>query len=122
MIFLGNYLIAILAALLWAGFLAPAILRALGVPMAYGLWRLDRRNKHLSKRQYIWGFGVVTWGVGMILFNTICSYLVSKPIPDRPAQTSAARTVVGLLSSLIMGWLFGVLSAPRNNSSGLPVR
>jgi FtsH-binding integral membrane protein len=119
--FLGNFLIAILVVLLWTGFVAPAILRTLGVPMAYGSW-LDRRNQHLSKRQHVWGFGVLTYGVGMTLFSTSWSYLFSKPIPYRLSQMSATRIVVGLLSWLIIGWLVGVLSAPKNNTSGLPVR
>src|ERR1700690_197632 len=121
-LFLGNFLIAILVVLLWTGFVAPSILRAFGVPMVYGIWRLDRRNQHLSKQQHVWGFGVVTYGVGMILFNTTWGYLFSKPIPYRLSQPSATRIVVGLLSWLIIGWFVGVLSAPKNTTSGLPVR
>ena len=119
---LGNFLVAILVFLLWAGVVAPAILRSSGVQMAYGCWRLDRRNQHLSKRQYVWGFGVVAWGVGMFLFSTTWSYLFSIPMPYRFSQMRDTRIIVGLIICLTMGWLVGVLSAPKRNTSGLPIR
>ena len=63
-----TYFAITAAALMWAGFVAPTILRALGVPMAYGLWQLDRRNQHLSKRQYVWSVGVFSTGIGGAFF------------------------------------------------------
>ena len=118
---LGKFLVAILVFLLWAGVVAPAVLRSFGVQMAYGCWRLDRRNQHLSKRQYVWGFGVVAWGVGMFLFSTTWSYLFSIPMPNRFSQMRDTRIIVELLIWLTMGWLVGVLSAPKRNTSGRPI-
>jgi hypothetical protein len=71
MMALADFLIPILAAWLWTGFVAPAVLRGFGVPLASGFWRLDRRNRHLSKQQYVRGVGVFAWGTGMFLF--LCS-------------------------------------------------
>jgi hypothetical protein len=36
--------------------------------MASGQWKWNRRNQHLSKRQYVWSFGVFAWGTGAFLF------------------------------------------------------
>ena len=60
----ARYLIPFCTTVLWVGLLAPLILRGFGTPMAIGFWRLDRLNRHLSKRQYLWGYGVFSFGVG----------------------------------------------------------
>ena len=40
------------------GLTAAAMLRGFGVPIAFDLWRVARRNQSHSKGQKVWGFGV----------------------------------------------------------------
>jgi hypothetical protein len=122
MMALGSFLVAVLGGLLWIGFVAPTILRALGVPMALGYWRLDRRNQRLTKWQYVWGFGVFSWGVGMFLFSAVWAYLFSKPIFYGFSRPTLTHLVSELVTWLAAGWLVGFFSAPRHNSSESPVR
>ena len=120
MIALGDFVIPALAALMWIGFAAPTILRALGVPMAYGLWRLDRRNQHLSKRQWVWGLGVFSMGVGGALLLTLRYYLPRGLTGERHSHPGAS-SLVGLISSLAIAWLVANLTAPQPRiSDGRP--
>jgi hypothetical protein len=104
------------------GFVAPAILSAFGVAMACACWRLDRRNQHLSERQYVWGFGVFSWGTGMVLFSAILDYLFSKPISYRFSHPTVRHVVIELVVYLAAGWLVGVFTAPKHSDAELPVR
>ena len=110
---LANFLIATACGLLWIGFAAPAILRLFGLPVAFGAWRTDRRNQHLTKRQYVWVCGVFGWGVGMFLFFTISSYLDWRLLGDKFSHLSFLRISGEFLTWLAAGWLFGVFSAPH---------
>jgi hypothetical protein len=47
---LAVFLIAIVSGVCWIRLFSAAW----GVPIAFGLWRLDRRNRSLSKTQYVW--------------------------------------------------------------------
>jgi len=85
----ARELIALLAAVLWIGILAPAILRIFGIPMAFGFWRLDRRNRHLSRGQYAWGFGVFSFGIGSLFLSALRDYLNWGRIPGRITPFSA---------------------------------
>ena len=122
MMALATFLIAIVCGLLWMGVVAPAILRAFGVPVAISFWRLDRRNQHLSRTQYIWAFGVFSWGVGMFVFFTVSKYLEWRLLGDRFSYLSPVHSIVGLLTWLAVGWLFGVLSAPHREGTDLSGR
>lgn len=122
MMALGNFLLTILGGWLWMGFVASAILRAFGVPMAYGFWRLDRRNRHLGRWQYVWGFGVFSWGVGMFLFSAVWDGPFSKPIPNGFSHPTVTHVVVGLAIWLTAGWLVGIFTAPKHSGSELPIR
>lgn len=114
---LTIFLSAIACVSLWVGVIAPAILRSFGVPMAFGVWRLDRRNQRLSRAQYIWAFGVLSWGLGIFLFSTVWKYLEWKLLGDRFSYSSPARIVAGLLTWLLLGFLVGVFSAPRRKGA-----
>lgn len=112
-IFLG----AIACGWLWVGLIAPAILRSFGVPIAFGMWRLDRRNQNLSKAQYVWAFGVFSWGLGMFLFSTVWKYLEWRLLGDRFSYSISAQLIAGLLIWLLAGLLMGVLGAPRRKGA-----
>ena len=104
------------------GVAAPAILRGIGVPVAFGGRRLDRRNQHLSRTQYIWACGVFEWGVGMFVFFTVAKYLEWKLLGERFSYLSPVHIIVGLLTWLGVGWLFGALSAPHREGTDLSGR
>lgn len=101
-------LIAIACLSLWIGVLAPAILRSFSVPIPFGLWRLDRQE--FTKVQYVWAFGVFSWGLGMFLFSTVWKYLEWKLLGDKFSYQSLAHILVGLLIWVLAGFLFGVFS------------
>jgi hypothetical protein len=123
MIVLAAYLIAIVCGLLWMAVVTPAILRAFGVPVAIAIWRLDRRNQHLGRTQYIWACGVFQWGVGMFVFFTVSRYLESRLLGERFSSfLSPVGITVGLLTWLAVGWLFGVFSAPHREGTDLSGR
>lgn len=100
-----NFLIAAASGLLWANFVAPAILRTLGVPVAFGMWRVHRRNQNLTRTQYAWGLGVFMWGLAMFLFFLIFSYLEWRLLGN------PLRILGMLLTWSVLGWLVGVLGA-----------
>jgi hypothetical protein len=114
----ANFLIAAACGLLWTTFAAPAILRLLGIPVAFGIWRIDRRNQHLTKTQYVWGFGVFMWGIGMFLFFVIARYLDWKLLGVKIPM----NIFVALVTWLTAGWLVGVLGARRREGADLPSR
>lgn len=97
----ANFLIAAACGLVWTNFAAPGILRAFGVPVAFGMWRIERRNQSLNRTQYVWACGVFMWGLGMFLFFETLFYLVKTPLP----------TFRTLLTWLAAGWLIGVFGA-----------
>lgn len=102
-----NFLIAAASGLLWTNFVAPAILRTFGVPVAFGMWRVHRRNQNLSRTQYAWGLGVFMWGLGMFLFFVIFSHLEWRQLGVK----NPMRIFGMLLSWLVLGWLVGILGA-----------
>ena len=102
--------ISIFVAWLWMGVVAPSIVRPFGVPMAYGYWRLDRRNQHLSRRQYVWGFGVFAWGMGMLLF--IISQSFGERLLSGRSLPSTRGWIIWVAATFVLGWLFGELTAP----------
>jgi hypothetical protein len=121
MIVLVGFCIAIVCVLLWIGVLAPAILRAFGVPRAMGIRRIDRGNQRLSRTQYIWACGVFEWGGGMFVFSTVSNY-VGGLFGDRFAFLSPGRMIGWLLTWLAGGWLFGILTAPHREGTDLSGR
>jgi hypothetical protein len=122
MIVLAPFLIAIVCGLLWMGVVAPAILRAFGVPVARWVLRLDRRNQHLSRTQYIWAFGVFQWGLGMFVFFTVSKYLEWRLLGDRFSYLSPVRIMVWFLTWLAAGWLVGVFGARHREGTDLSGR
>ena len=117
----ASFLIAILGAWAWTGFVAPAIARGFGVPMASG-WRLDRRNQYLSKLYYVWACGVFAAGSGLFLFITLRQCLYCGLSVGRFPHLSGPTVAVRLIICSAAGWLFGVLSAPRHEVSDLPLQ
>ena len=87
--------------------MAPAILRTFGVPVAFGMWRVHRRNQNLSRTQYAWGLGMFMWGLGMFLFFLIFRYLEWGLVGGK----NPMRIFGILLTWLLLGWLVGVLTA-----------
>ncbi len=116
MIALSSFLIAILGAWLWTGYVAPAISRNFGVPIVSG-WRLDRRNRYLSKLHYVWGCGVFAVGSGLFFFITLrqclCCLLIAESFPRLRGPQLGLRLII----SLAAGWLFGVSTAPQHEMS-----
>jgi hypothetical protein len=112
---LAIFVIAIALTLLWASLVAPAILRAFGLPVAYGKRWLDHR--HLSRTQYVWACGVFEWGLGMFLFFIVYRYLKGRLLGDRFLYPSPTNFVVGLLIWIAAGWVFGVISARNRHSA-----
>ena len=114
---LAIFFIAILPALVWTWFVAPLILRAVGVPMASGpQWKSNRRGQHLSKRQYVWGFGVFAWGIGTFLFVALRDYLSWKLRGDRFSHPTATSIILELIIFLGAGLTVGVYGAPEHNT------
>lgn len=104
--FLANFVIAAACGLGWTNFAAPAILRTFGVPLAFGMWRIERRNQTLNRTQYVWALGVFTWGLGMFLFFVILRYLDWKLL----GANLPIRIFGTLLTWAAAGWLIGVLT------------
>jgi hypothetical protein len=113
---LASPFIALLSAWLWTWFVAPAILRAFGVPMVSGQWRWNRRDKHLSKRQYVWGYGVFAWGTGMFLFFVLTDYLSWRMLGDRFSRPTPVRVALELVIFLGAGWTVGAYGAPKHTT------
>lgn len=116
MTFALVFLTAVACAWCWMGLIAPAILRSFGVPLAFGLWRLDRRNQNLSRSQYVWAFGVFSWGVGMFLFWTMAGYLQWRVLSDPSEYPTLRRTIGGVVIWFTTGLLFGTFTAPRRRN------
>jgi hypothetical protein len=95
--------------LVWVGMVAPLIARAFGVR-----W-IDWQNGHLGLWQYFWFVGVVRWGTGMFLFTTSLRLLEWKVLGEATASHSVRFTLGNLVLSLVLGMLFGYLSAPRES-------
>ena len=105
---------AVACASLWFGLVAPAILRNLGIPIAGGIWRMARRNQHLSRTQYIWSVGVFSWGIGMFLFSTLWNYLDWRLFLNYKAWYANLGDIVErLLAWMAAGWLVGFFGAPK---------
>ena len=121
MIALASFVVAISVAWPWSSFVAPAIIRIFGVPMASG-WRLARRNQHLSKLHYVWGYGVFSVGSGLFLFATIRQCLYCKLIVDRFPHLSGPNLALRLLICLAAGLLFGAFTAPEREMSDFLLR
>jgi len=116
MIALRGFVIPALVALTWIGFVAPTILRAFRVLMAYGWWRMDRRNRHLSKRQYVWSFGVFSMGIGVFFLTALRDYLPWELAGERHSHLEAS-VLIRLIISLAIGWLVTSLTVPQQRIS-----
>jgi hypothetical protein len=112
----AHLLTAILGAWLWTSFVAPAISRGFGVPMASG-WRLSRRNQHLSKVHYVWGCGVFAVGSGLFLFVTLRQYLYCILIVGKLPHLSGPHLALRLTICLAAGLIFGIFTAPLREMS-----
>jgi len=109
--------IAFVPACLWVWLLAPAVLRAFGVPMVYGPWPWNlRHNQHLSKRQYLWGYGVFTFGTGMFLFSALRDFLAWRMRGDLFSHPTPARIVLELVIWLGVGLTVGAYGAPERKA------
>jgi hypothetical protein len=77
-----------------------------GVPARISPWRIDRRNQHLTRNQFIWSIGVLGFGMGMLLLFATLSYGEGRHITLRSVS-------VWLLGALICGFGIGFSSAPH---------
>jgi uncharacterized protein YneF (UPF0154 family) len=75
----------------------------------------------MGTSQYVWAFGVFSWGLGMFLFFTVARYLEWKLLADRFSFLNLRGAIVTLLISLVMGCLFGAFTAPRLSDRTLDV-
>jgi hypothetical protein len=107
---ISLFLTAISCALLWVGLVAPALMRAVGIPLSGGLWRRARRNQHLSKGQYVWAYGIFSYGIGMFLFMTVLDYLQWKLMGDAYMHRDAKHIFINLLIWLAGGCFVGVMA------------
>ena len=101
---------AIGSGVVWIGFVAPTIVRALGVPVAIGFGRLDRKNRHLSKLQWVWAFGAFMWGGGMFLYSTMFDYLSWRVMDDQFSHPRLGHVIVRLVVTVLFGALFVVMT------------
>lgn len=105
-VFLGTLAFA----LLWSSVIAPTIARAFGVRAAIG-FRLDRKNQHLSRRQFFWACGVLSVGIGIF----ICT--VGMDLGDQLSQMRSKHTISSLVIALIAGASsYGVAAAPHREA------
>jgi uncharacterized membrane protein len=102
------------ALFLWTSVVAPAICRVLGVPMAFGIWRLDRKNSRLSRSQFLWCYGVFSFGMGIFLFNTVFDYLDWKLLSGYPLNNRSVRIVSDFVVSILCGLFFGYWRVNRD--------
>ena len=121
MIASASFLIAVLGAWLWSSFVAPVIARGFGVPMLSG-WRLNRRNQHLSKPDYVWGCGAFAVGTGLFTFLTLrqCLYCTIEYV--RFPHLAGSYLGLRLVICVAAGLLFGVFTAPHHEMSDFPLR
>jgi hypothetical protein len=105
---------AFASAALWMSVLAPSIARLFGVPLAFGFGGLGRKNQHLTKLQFVWGYGTFTWGIGMFLCFTMWDFLDWKLLADQSSGANLRPERIGarLLLMLIGGAILGFWSAP----------
>jgi hypothetical protein len=101
---------------MWVCVVAPLIGRSFGVPLAFGLWRLDRKNAHLTKAQFVLWFGMFCVGVGMFLYDAVFDYLSSTLLHDDLGHASN-RVVGGLIVAILCGLLVGLLSTPKRQTN-----
>ena len=121
MIASADILIAGLAAWLWTSFVAPVIARGFGVPIVSG-WRLNRRNQHLSKSEYVWGCGAFAFGTGLFTFLTLRQCLYCIITSDKLPHLAGSYLGPRLLLCIAAGWLFGVFTAPQREVSDFPLQ
>jgi hypothetical protein len=110
-----SWLVAILCGWLWASFVAPAAIRSLGIPMVSG-WQLIRSNRYLSRRQYIWGCGVLAVGSGLFWFLTIRPEMFCLLTVNRFVHQSGVILAVRLILCMGAGWFFGLITAQSEMS------
>ena len=95
---------------LWVGIIVPLVARVLGVPMKTGLWRYDRKNRHLTNSQYMWAVGVFGFGGGMFLMNLTSRYVDWRLWGYEWHHPSAIRVILELAWALGAGLSFGLLT------------
>lgn len=111
MVFLAILVGAAGSAVLWMSFLAPSIAHLFGAPLAFGFWRLDRKNSHLSKTQFLWWFGVFTFGVGIFLYGAVFDLLRLTLLHEH--LSFSRSSVGGFVIAILGGLLVGLTSAPK---------
>ena len=89
------------AAILWVCFVGPWLARLLGFPVRAAFWKSDRYQQ-LTRRQFIWVFGVLIFGVGFGIFN-LDSDVIHRVLLEK--QWTARLIALGfqLLLSICMG-------------------
>lgn len=108
---------AALSAIMWLSFVTPTIVRAFGVPMEFRFWKAAKRNRLLSRSQYIWSFGVMGFGGAMFVFNWLFGYLSWKLLSDEYARPKPIFSLILLAGCFGMGLLFGFMSERHRDIS-----
>jgi len=94
------FLVAVSVALLWVSVLAPLVANIFGVPARASLWRIDRRNQHLTTTQYFWTIGLLGMGMGMLLLFATMDLGEGRHL--------SVRSITGcLLGALLVGLIAG---------------
>ncbi len=114
---LAVWLTAVAAAVLWMSLFAPwFISRHFGATCAFGFWSLDRAESRLTHGQFVWWFGVFTFGVGIFLYGAVFDilriYLLHEDL------SLATNSLGGSVTALVVGSLIGWISAPRQQRKG----
>lgn len=105
---------AMSAAVLWMCIVAPLTANVFGVPVRISPWRIDRRNQHLTRTQYVWSIGVLDLGIGMFLLGALWDLLETVLPHGDGFHITLHSIALRLLLCLLLGVGFGLWSAPRS--------
>jgi hypothetical protein len=101
--------------LVWAWLVVPLIARLFGLRLKMAFVAEPSSNNHLSRWQYVFIWGVLSWGLAqfflLVFLDSADSLLTTHPF----AQASPGRILYAFSICLISGALLGLWSAPKQN-------
>jgi hypothetical protein len=111
------FVVASLPALIWAWFVAPRLVRRLGVPIPLK-WR-ERKDLRLTLDQSVLS-SVLSWGVCMVIYDRTCHAILWVWYHQRADEPTFWRIAGSILlwvtGSVVMG-LFS--AAPAESENGI---
>src|ERR1700752_2314902 len=90
------------AAILWVCVVGPWLARLFGIPIRAAFWKSDRQNEQLTRRQFMWVFGVLVFGVGFSIFN-LDSEVIHRLLTEKTWSSRLIDLGVQVLLSICMG-------------------